>query len=133
MNVRPIALAAITLFFLAAPAGAQQTTVGQGVVVKEDRAGLLAQATVRPEVALQTALARVPGGQLREAEIEMDRNRLVYEFEFSVQGQRGSREINVDARTGEVIIVKHEDNDDEEDSDEDTDSSDKNRRQRPPG
>jgi hypothetical protein len=133
MNVRRIALIAAGFIFLAAPAGGQQTPPGQGLVVQEDRPGLLAQATVRPEVALQTARARVPGGELREAEIETKRNRLVYSFEFAVQGQRGSREVNVDARTGEVISTKQEDNDDEEDSDEDTDSSGDDRRQRPPG
>jgi predicted small secreted protein len=131
MIVRRIALTAVIFLFLAAPVSAQQTT-RQEVVVKEDRPGLLAQATVRPEAALQTARAQVPGGQLREAEIEMERNRLVYEFEFTVEGQRGSREVNVDARTGEVISVKQEDNDDDEDSDEDTDSAGDNRRQRPP-
>jgi hypothetical protein len=132
VNVRRIALAALGFLVIAAPAGAQQTPAGQ-VVVEEDRPGLLAQATVRPEAALQTARARVPGGQLREAEIEMKRNRLVYSFEFTVQGQRGSREVNVDARTGEVISVKQEDTDDDEDSDEDTDSAGDSRRVRPPG
>jgi Peptidase propeptide and YPEB domain len=133
MNVRRIAFAAVSLVFFAAPAGAQQTPAGQPLVVQEDRPGLLAQATVRPEVAFQTARAQVPGGELREAEIETKRNRLVYSFEFAVQGQRGQREVNVDARTGEVVSTKHEANDDDEDSDEDTDSSDQNRRPRPPG
>jgi hypothetical protein len=133
MNVRRIALIAFNFFLLAAPAGAQQTPPGQGLVIQEDRPGLLAQATVRPEAALQTARARVPGAELREAEIEMKRNRLVYSFEFAVQGQRGSREVNVDARTGEVVSTKQEDNDDDEDTDEDTDAAGDNRRQRPPG
>ena len=133
MNARHIALAAISIVFLAVPAAAQQTPAGQPLVVQEDRPGLLAQSTVRPEAALQTARARVPGGELREAEIEMKRNRLVYSFEFAVQGQRGSREVNVDARTGEVINTKDEPNDDDEDSDEDTDAAEQNRRQRPPG
>jgi hypothetical protein len=133
MNVRRIALAAFGSIVLTAPAGAQQTPPGQALVVEEDRPGLLAQATVRPEAALQTARARVPGGQLREAEIEVKRNRLVYSFEFTLQGQRGSREVNVDARTGEVISVNQEDTDDDEDSDEDTDSAGDSRRPRPPG
>lgn len=109
MSVRRIALAAFTLLFLATPLAGQQTPPpGQGLVVKEDRPGLLAQATIRPEAAFQAARARVPGGQLREAEIEMERGRLVYEFEFTVQGQRGTREVSVDARTGEVIAEKQE-------------------------
>jgi hypothetical protein len=134
MNVRRIVLAAVNTIFLAflpGPAGAQQTPPGQRLVVEEDRPGLLAQATVRPEAALQTARARVPGGQLREAEIEIKRNRLVYSFEFTVQGQRGSREVNVDARTGEVINVEQEDRDDDEDTDEDTEPARDTRR--PPG
>jgi hypothetical protein len=133
MNVRRIALAAVSLVFLATPASAQQPPAGQPLVVQEDRPGLLAQATVRPEVAFQTARAQVPGGQLREAEIETKQNRLVYSFEFTVQGQRGQREVNVDARTGEVVSTKQEDNDDDEDSDEDTDSAGDTRRARPPG
>jgi uncharacterized membrane protein YkoI len=96
-------LTAAILLGVSAPALAQDVAVQ----VKEDKAGLLAQATVKPDSARVIALAQVPGGKVTEAEIEEENGRLVYEFE--IQGQDGKREIHVDAKTAEVVTFEHQD------------------------
>jgi uncharacterized membrane protein YkoI len=96
-------LAAAILLGASVPALAQDVAVQ----VKEDKAGLLAQATVKPDSARAIALARVPGGKVIEAEIEEENGRLVYEFE--IEGQDGKREIHVDAKTAEVVTFEHQD------------------------
>jgi uncharacterized membrane protein YkoI len=56
---------------------------------------------------LRTALARVPGGRITEAELEED-GRLLYSFDIRVEGRSGVEEVQVDARTGEVVSIEHE-------------------------
>jgi hypothetical protein len=121
MNARAPVIGVVWLL-LAVPASGQPSQATQNVTIKEDRPGLLAQATVRPDAALRTALARVPGGRVREAEIEMERRRLVYSFEFTVPGAKAVREVVVDAKTGAVLAVEDEDDDTDEDTDDDTDT-----------
>jgi uncharacterized membrane protein YkoI len=96
------ALAAILVTLVAAPALQAQEVVVQ---VKEQKAGLLAQATVKPDSARTIALAQVPGGKITEFEIEDEHGKLVYEFKIA--GQDGNREIYVDAKTGEVVTFEH--------------------------
>jgi hypothetical protein len=136
MRLRALGLVATTLLLLGAPASAQPTQVARNVTgnvsvkVKEDRPGLLARATIRPEAALRIALARVPGGRVREAEIEVERRRLVYSFELAVPGTKGVHEVIVDAASGAVLVVEDED---DEDTDDDTDDDTDERRARAKG
>ena len=134
MNLRSLVLSATALLLAVAPASAQSLQADEKVTVREARRGLLAQATVRPEAALRTALARVPGGRLKEAEIEIERRRLVYSFELAVPAAKGIREVLVDAKTGAVLAVEDddEDTDTDEDTDDDTDDTDEKAR-RPAG
>jgi uncharacterized membrane protein YkoI len=96
-------LTAAILLGVSAPALAQDVAVQ----VKEDKGGLLAQATVKPDSARMIALAQVPGGKITDAEIEEEDGRLVYEFEIESQGEK--REIHVDAKTAEVVTFEHQD------------------------
>lgn len=82
---------------------------GHGADLKEEEAGLLSQATVRPDSARHIAMSRVPGGQVSEAVIEREDGKIVYSFEFKVAGKAGIEEIVIDARTGAVLKVEHED------------------------
>jgi uncharacterized membrane protein YkoI len=75
------------------------------VTVSEDERGLLAQATVS---AMKIARARVPGGRIVKAEIENEDGKLVYSFILKVAGKAGVEEVNVDAKTGAVVAVEHE-------------------------
>ena len=78
------------------------------VTVSEEERGLLAQATVRSDSAMKIARARVPNGRITKAEIENEDGKLVYSFILKVPGKAGVEEVNVDAKTGAVISVEHE-------------------------
>jgi len=87
---------------VAMPLSAQTTTV------KEEKAGMLKQAKITPEVATATALAKVPNGKVQAAEIEMEKKKLIYSFDIKVAGKSGIEEVAIDAMTGAVIGVEHE-------------------------
>ena len=77
--------------------------------VHEESPGLLKLATIQPAAAKVSALAKVPGGSIRAAEIEKEGGKLLYSFEIKVEGRPGIEEVNVDATNGKVIGVEHED------------------------
>lgn len=83
---------------------AQQPTV----TVKADKPEYRDQAKITPEQATRTALAKVPGGQVRQAELEQEHGRLVYSFDIDVPKQEGVEEVQVDARSGKVVSHVHE-------------------------
>ena len=76
--------------------------------LKQERPGLLAQATVSYDSAKAVARRAVPGGVIREAELENEHDRLVFSFDIQVAGKSGIEEIQVDARTGRVVAREHE-------------------------
>lgn len=98
-------------FALAAGCASQQGVSREvgGVKIVEDKQGLWARATLPPDSAIKIALDRVPGGTISKAELEEEDNRLVYSFEIKVAGKAGEDEVHVDATTGEVLKVEHED------------------------
>lgn len=67
-----------------------------------------AGATVTRGQARQTALAKVPGGAVQEAELERENGRWVWSFDISQPGEKDITEVQVDARTGEVVSVTRE-------------------------
>jgi uncharacterized membrane protein YkoI len=87
----------------------KETRVVQGISIAEDKAGLWALATLPADSAVKIALARVPGGKVTQAELEEEDGRLIYSFDIKVEGKKGTDEVHVDARTGEVVKVEHED------------------------
>ena len=91
------------------------------VALREEKAGLLARAKVSESQARALALARVPGGRVVDAEIEEEDGRLIYSFDLAVDGREGVTEVEIDATTGDVIGVEHEDEDDPDDDGEDPD------------
>ena len=82
----------------------QDTTV----TVKEEKPGYLAQAKVDSKTAMHTALGKVPGGKITQAEVEKAHGRLVYAFDISAPGKAGRQEVMVDAGTGKLLSAKHE-------------------------
>ncbi len=91
----------------AAEAG-ERAESGERGEAAEDQAALRRQARVSEAQARATAAARVPGGRLKDHELENEDGRLIYSFEFEVPGKKGIQEVNVDARTGTVVSVEHE-------------------------
>lgn len=85
----------------------------QAIAVKEESPGLQSQAKISGDSALKIARARVPNSTMQSGEIEKEHGRLVYSFDFVVAGKPGIEEVQVDAVTGEVVAVEHEDAEDE--------------------
>src|SRR6185295_17573060 len=71
-------------------------------------ASLAKQAKISLDAARATALAKVPGGQVRSEELEKEHGKLVYSFDIEVPGKSGVEEVNVSAITGKVLSVHHE-------------------------
>ena len=81
--------------------------VHAGTPMREEKAGMLAQAKVTPLAARATARARV-NGDITDEEIEREHGKLVYSFDIKVAGKAGIEEVLVDAVAGTVIAVEHE-------------------------
>lgn len=72
------------------------------------QAALAAEAKVSKEAAEQTALAKVPGGTVKDAELEKEDGKLQWSFDVATQGTSDITEVNVDAMTGAVISADKE-------------------------
>jgi uncharacterized membrane protein YkoI len=69
---------------------------------------LHAEAKLDRDAAEKIALARVPGGTVQEAELEKELGRLIWSFQITTAGSDAVTEVNVDAKTGEVVTVEKE-------------------------
>jgi uncharacterized membrane protein YkoI len=71
-------------------------------------ADLAKQAKISLAAARTTALAKVPGGEVRSEELEKEHGKLIYSFDIAVSGKSGVTEVNVSAISGKVLSVHHE-------------------------
>jgi uncharacterized membrane protein YkoI len=55
-----------------------------------------------------TALKEVPGGKVANHELEREKGKLIYSFDFKVAGKSGIDEVNIDAMTGALVDKSHE-------------------------
>ena len=90
-----IALTALTSFTLLA---AQEETEAQSQ----------AQAKITKAEAEKTALAKVPNGKIKSGELEKEHGRLVWSFDISTPRTRNITEVQVDAKTGKIVVVEVE-------------------------
>ena len=81
------------LLLIAVTAIAQKTT----------QAELQKEAKITKAQATSTALAKVPGGKVKEAELERENGKLVWSFDIASVGTKEITEVQVDAKTGEVV------------------------------
>jgi hypothetical protein len=51
----------------------------------------------------------VPHGTVKSSELENEGGKLIYSFDIEVTGKSGIEEVNIDAMTGDVLAVEHED------------------------
>ena len=58
--------------------------------------------------ARKTATAKVPKGTPTAVELERENGHLQYSYDFTVPGESGVMEVNVDAMTGKVLGVAKE-------------------------
>ena len=65
-------------------------------------------ARISADSALAIASAQVPGGKVKSHELENEKGKLIYSFDFVVPGKTGIDEVNIDAMTGKVLAVEHE-------------------------
>jgi uncharacterized membrane protein YkoI len=72
------------------------------------QAKLATEAKVSKDDAEKTALAKVPNGTIKEAEIEKERGKLIWSFDVATPNSKDITEVNVDAVTGEVVSVEKE-------------------------
>ena len=106
ISLRIVTVLAFTAF---AAAAAQQ----QPSYKREVPDSLAKQAKITEAQALAAAQKRVPKGTAKALELEKEKGKLVYSFEFAVPGKTGIDEVNVDAMTGKVLSVEHESPEDE--------------------
>jgi uncharacterized membrane protein YkoI len=111
MRIKSIICSMLTVSLLAGGLAAC-TTEKEGKEGKEAEkataAQLEAQARITKAEAQKIALARVPGGTIKEGEIEKEKGKVIWSFDIATPGTKDITEVNVDAMTGAVIDVSKE-------------------------
>lgn len=101
-----------TLFAVALTLGAVASARAQGASASTKeattQAALRREAKITEADARKTALAAVPGGRVQSHELEREKGRLIYSYDIKVAGRAGVEELNVDAKTGEIVAHEHE-------------------------
>jgi uncharacterized membrane protein YkoI len=65
-------------------------------------------AKISKETAMASALAKVPGGTVKDGELEKEKGKLIWSFDITTPDSKDIKEVAVDAMTGEVIAVDTE-------------------------
>jgi uncharacterized membrane protein YkoI len=110
MKIKSIICSMVTLGLLAGGLTAC-TTEKEGKEGKEGEkataAKLEAQAKITKAEAQKIALDKVPGGTIKEGDIEKEKGKLLWSFDIATPGTKDITEVQVDAMTGAVLdIVK---------------------------
>src|SRR4051794_7131051 len=80
-----------------------------GCATEEQREAKLAgQAKISKADAEKIALAKVPGGTIKESGLEKEKGKLLYSFDIATPGTRDITEVQVDAITGAILSVDKE-------------------------
>ena len=84
--------------------------VGFGCATEEEGSDtkLAAQAKVSRADAEKTALARVPGGTIKEGGIEKEKGKLIWSFDIATAGTKDITEVQVDALNGAIVAIDKE-------------------------
>ena len=75
---------------------------------QSSEAELMKQSKITKVEAEQIALAKVPRGIVKSAEIEKEKGRIVWSFDIARPGTNDITEILVDAKTGKIIFIQIE-------------------------
>jgi uncharacterized membrane protein YkoI len=106
-----VAMVAALLCGVAGTASAQRparATAQRPAYKREVPAALARQAKVSEDSALKIAGARIRGGKVQGLELENENGKLIWSWEFTIEGRPGVFECNVSARDGSIIGVEHE-------------------------
>ncbi|MES2306673.1 MAG: PepSY domain-containing protein [Gemmatimonadota bacterium] len=71
-------------------------------------AALMKEAKVTEAAARAIALKEVPGGVVKEHELEREKGKLIWSYDIAVAGKSGIEEVNIDAMTGKMLAHEHE-------------------------
>ena len=74
----------------------------------DKEAKLQVEARISKTQAETTALARVPQGAVKTSELEKEKGRLIWSIDITTPDSKDTTEVNVDAKSGEVIAVTKE-------------------------
>jgi uncharacterized membrane protein YkoI len=75
---------------------------------KTQQANLQAQAKVSREDAEKTALGKVAGGTVKEAELEKEHGKIIWSLDIATPGTKDITEVHVDAINGEIVAMENE-------------------------
>jgi uncharacterized membrane protein YkoI len=73
-----------------------------------DKAKSKLKAKITRAEAEKIALAKVPKGKVKEAELEEEKGKLIWSFDIATPGTKDITEVQVDAVTGEIVSVEKE-------------------------
>ena len=106
MKLKSFVCSAVTVGILATGLTACVTEKEEG---NEGKAGKLeAQAKITKAEAQRIALEKVPGGSIKEGDIEKEKGKLLWSFDIATPGTSDITEVQVDAMTGAVLDVAKE-------------------------
>jgi uncharacterized membrane protein YkoI len=80
---------------------------GVTAIAKEEK-NLEAQAKVAKADAEKIALTKAPGGTIKESALEEENGKLIWSFDITMPDAKDITEVQVDAKTGEVVAVDKE-------------------------
>ena len=106
MKIKHIICSAVTISLLAAGVTACMTEKEEANEGKANK--LEAQAKISKAEARKIALDRVPGGTIKEGDIEKEKGKLLWSFDIATPGTKDITEVQVDAMTGQVLEVSKE-------------------------
>ncbi|HKW47925.1 MAG TPA: PepSY domain-containing protein [Gemmatimonadaceae bacterium] len=98
-----------TLFAVVLTMGITARASAQAKREATSQAELRKEAKIPEANARKTALAAVPGGKVKSHELERENGQLIYSYDIKLAGKAGVEEVNVDAKTGDIVAHEHED------------------------
>src|SRR5258706_5649843 len=105
MNIKMILSAALAAGLLT---GCECMKCEKGEAKEATQAELLSQVKISKETAQASALAKVPGGTVKDGELEKEKGKLIWSFDIAIPDSKDIKEVAVDAITGEVVAVDTE-------------------------
>jgi hypothetical protein len=83
-------------------------TLATGCASDKTQKELEAQAKISKHQAETIALAKAPGGTVKESELEKEKGKLVWSFDIATPGTKDITEVLVDAMTGDIVSIENE-------------------------
>jgi len=78
-------------------------TTSTSAAAEQSHAAMKRAAKVPEADARKTALAAVPGGSIKSAELEREHGKLIWSFDIGTPNSRNITEVQVDANAGTVV------------------------------